>query len=239
MDTVDKEVDDDDELPPPLPPKLSERQSNPEQDEADASVREESTDDASLVVGDVLDEPPNPTERQSSPEQDEVGLALPETLLPKVVVEVSDCEIVAGIDEVVVEPSKFSEALTQSRFVHPYGRVDVEVLEAAEVAVGINDVRGPAAEVELESELREALTQRRFVQPKGKLVEGMGVEVFGPEDTEVGVTEMLRQRRPVQPVVEVPVPVIIDSKVVEPEVNGKVRAPLPEVPWPDDVPVDD
>ncbi|KAL8767757.1 MAG: hypothetical protein Q9209_005843 [Squamulea sp. 1 TL-2023] len=185
--------------------------------------------DVWVGVTDALDEPPNPTERQSSPEQEEVGLALPETLSIEAVVEIPDCEIVASDDEVVVGPSRFNEALTQSRFVHPYGRVDVGVLEVAVVVVGTVGVRGPAAEVELDSVLREALTHRRFVQPKGKLVvEGVGAEVLGPEDSEVGLTEMLRQRRPVQLVVELPAPVILDDKGVEPEVNGKVREPVLE-----------
>ena len=155
-----------------------------------------------------------------------------------VVVETDAMDVERPPSEVAELGKMLKDALTQRRSGHPKGRVEVGL---AGVATGdVEDVVGdrPVVEVVRERRSKDALTQRRFEQPKGKLVgEAWGGDELEPEDAETGVTEILRQRRSVQLVVGVLVPVVSEDKAVDPgiggivagSVDGKVRETLPEV----------
>ncbi|KAI4261080.1 MAG: hypothetical protein L6R42_003714, partial [Xanthoria sp. 1 TBL-2021] len=120
--------------------------------------------------------------------------------------------------------------------VHPNGSVEVGLAGAATGDVeGVVDSR-PVTDVVLEREFKETLTQRRFEQPNGKVAEE-GCDV-GPDDAEAGVTEILRQRRSVQLVVEVLPLAMIGDGIVDPGIGNRfddrigreLRRLLPEDP---------
>ncbi|KAL8904727.1 MAG: hypothetical protein Q9171_006940, partial [Xanthocarpia ochracea] len=250
------EIVDAGEPPPPVPPKPSETQSSPEQDEVNTAllgtvlgicgaevvvgglVGMGSTDDEELVdedatVRNVLDELPSPSETQSSPEQDGDGPELPGTVPGEAVVDNND---------VVEEPSRLlNEALTHKGSVHPKERAVVGLSAVVAAKVDGAAVESPNVGVALDSRLNDTLTQSRSVHPNGSVdVEAAGPVIVEPDAMDVErppnelvelgkmFKEALTQRRSGHPKgrVEVGLAGVATGDVVEDVVDNRPVAEL-------------